>query len=163
MSIDEERNAVLQEIITWANTPYHHGACVKGAGTSCSWFLAGVYNNAIGTNFEVDEHFEQWWASSKNPDGTPIEMYIEGILNRGFIEITKDEALPGDLVISRMGKKTNVPYSHGGIIEAWPTVWHVCTKRGVTKIPNALSSAYFGVMPDTLRFFSLGKWRNASR
>jgi len=154
MDISEQRAAVVKEAREWEGTPYHHGAGLKKIGTSCSWFIAAVFNNALGANLTVVEHAEQWYLSDINIK-TKNNLYLNELQRHGFIEILEEDRGPGDLLLSRTN---NVLYCHGGIILAWPSVAHTIVGRGVDICRSAYSSWYFGQDIKSLKFYSWKEW-----
>lgn len=148
-----QRRVVITEALSWAKpkTPYHHGAQIKGAGVSCSQFVAAVFNAAIGTHLTVLDHVEQWYLNGKD------QLYTDSLKVQGFLEIPKDQVQVGDLVVSNTVYEL---YCHSGIIANWPsppTVIHV-SRNGCERVPSMLSSWYFTQKPDTHLYFSWGEW-----
>lgn len=154
MTIEEQREAVVKEAREWESTPYHHGACIKSVGVSCSWFIASVFNNALGLRLAVVDHFEQWYLSDKNVQAKN-DLYLDELRKYGFVDIKLDKVKKGDLVVS---KTSNILYCHGGIILDWPSIIHVAGPRGVELIKSAYASWFFGQDPDSLKFFTRSEW-----
>jgi cell wall-associated NlpC family hydrolase len=156
LSIEEvlkQRKSVVDEAITWMRTPYYHGNPVKGSGVSCSWFVAAVYNNALGIHLEVPDHSEQWWLNNAK------ELYLEGLNQQGFIQIKKEEVKDGDVAVSRFAPIGYCPvYNHSGIITKWPEILDVADGWGVRKARNIYSNFFFGSAPDEVQFYSWGEW-----
>lgn len=61
MTEQEQRAAVVAEARTWLGTPYHHEACVKGAGVDCGMLLRAVYiATGVMPKFEVESYPRDW-------------------------------------------------------------------------------------------------------
>ena len=154
MTIEEQRLAVKEEALTWQDTPYHPNAGVKGAGVCCAWFIAAVFNIALNWNIPFERYFEQWYMNDINIK-EKRELYLNGLLERGWVIISKDRVKMSDLVLSRTCNKL---YCHGGIIADWPAVIHVNSNRGVEHSKSLYSSWFFGQNPDSLIFLTRKEW-----
>jgi NlpC/P60 family putative phage cell wall peptidase len=111
----EQRQAVVAEALTWLGTPYHHRACVKGAGVDCAMLPLAVYK-AVGF---VPEHTEaeaypQDWHLHRDE-----ERYL-AFVRRFAREIEREALGPGDFVVWRWGRT----FSHGAIVLSPPRVIH---------------------------------------
>ena len=61
MTEKQQRTAVLDEARSWLGTPYHHRACVKGAGVDCAQILIAVYANAgLIQAFDTGDYPPDW-------------------------------------------------------------------------------------------------------
>jgi hypothetical protein len=156
------QEAVIAEALSWVGPPpwykvtcrYQHGECLKGFAASCGSFIAAVFNNALGTRLVCRQITEQWYLNAKE------QVYLEELQRQGFVEITRTEARPADLIVSR---PHNEIYCHGAIIVNWPqpaTLIH-CTLRGVQRSHSAWSNPCFSQKPETHRFFRWGRWMDA--
>ena len=108
------RQQIIQEAITWLKTPWHHAACVKGAGVDCVGLLRGVYN-AVGLIRMSDAEMPDY------PQDIMLhrnEETVLDVLSSYAQEITAP--LPGDVVVWKFGRI----FSHAGIVIEWPRVIH---------------------------------------
>lgn len=117
----QQRMAVVDEALTWLGTPYHHLGRVKGAGTDCGQFLAGVYDAAgVIPNPEVPDDYPHDWHLHRGE-----ERYLQAVLK--YAKAVEHPA-PGDVAVFRYGRCI----SHGGIILLWPVMIHSYLRIGVT-------------------------------
>jgi len=114
------REKIVQEARSWLDTPFRHGAGVKGAGCDCAHLITEVYF-ALGLipKIEFPIYGPDWWRHAEDP-----ERYIVEAAKKYFDEIKAAEAQPGDWVTLYMGKA----FAHCAIItgpktvvEAWPS------------------------------------------
>lgn len=52
---------VVQIAKEWIDTPYHHQASVKGAGTDCLGLIRGIWRELYGTEPELPPPYTQTW------------------------------------------------------------------------------------------------------
>lgn len=168
MNIAEQRRAVVREAATWIGTPFRHEARVKGAGVDCVYMPAESYNAAIGYSISPPVYSPQWHLHA-DKDGKFRELYLEGLVAQGFLEISDGKQIepfsaehfiaalkePGDFVVVKLAKT----YAHGAIILDWP--WIIQTEaapmgRGKVVKANAHANWYFTSRP--LKFFSPKVW-----
>jgi cell wall-associated NlpC family hydrolase len=147
----QQRAAVIRVAHEWLKTPYVHAAHVKGHGTSCSGLVADSFNEAIGTHLSVSAHDERWYMTATE------QLYLKNLVEQGFVEVTRETALPADLVISNTRYKI---YCHSGIITNWPkpaSAIHVSV-NGAELAKSIWSNWYFALKPDTHKYFRWGGW-----
>lgn len=153
MTIDEQRQAVIREAETWIGTPFHHAAAVKGAGVDCVHLPAEAYNRALGVHIEVPDYPAQWHLHKK--DGVFNELYLNGLFDQGFMEISAEDKKPADLAVSKLLRT----FCHGAIIADWPWVIQAeCKEYGANAVVrrDALANWYFQLRE--VRFFSWKAW-----
>lgn len=136
-----KRHDVAAEAMTWAGTPYHHHARVKGVGVDCVQLLCAVYE-ACGLlpPVEPGAYACDWHVHQET------ELYLLGLLGVGATEVQTSGL--GDAVLFRFGRT----WSHGGIVVAPDTVLHAYMGRGaiVTRFdeePLARRKARFFTLP----------------
>src|SRR5213078_3479197 len=118
--MNDARQTVIAEALTWIGTPFHHAARVKGAGVDCLMLLAEVYERAgIAPHIEPPFYVPDWHLHRD------AERYLDG-LTRYAREIA-GPLLPGDIALFRFGRT----FSHGAIVTAWPRVIHAYWSIGV--------------------------------
>jgi NlpC/P60 family putative phage cell wall peptidase len=130
-----ERAAVVAEARRWLGTPYHHGACVKGAGVDCAQLLIGVFS-AVGliATPKIESYPPDWHLHRS------AERYL-GIVLAHARELEDEMPLPGDVALWRFGRC----YSHGAIVIEWPLIIHAYLAR-----PCVLEDAERAVWLDTI-------------
>lgn len=152
-----QREAVAIEAMSWINTPFKHAACVKAAGVDCA-HVGETFRKVLGATFSFPPYYSpQWHLHEVNTEDGPrfVEIYIEGILNAGFIEIEKEQIQKGDVVLSKIGRV----FCHGGIIINWPEVVQAeSSPFGAGKVIKATANASWFLSGKQLRFFSWKDW-----
>lgn len=137
IEIQELRDAIVAEALTWEGTPYHHMGDIKGEGVDCAMLLVRVYQ-ALGIvpgGFDPRPYPPEWhlhrsyemfrgWTEgyahlcgSRGDDGT-----MEGRL-----------PLPGELIVYKFGRC----YSHGAIAIGDGMVIHSYLREGVVRAAMA--------------------------
>jgi cell wall-associated NlpC family hydrolase len=122
MSEPETRAAIVAEAMTWAGTPYHHRARVKGVGADCAQFPAAVYE-AVGLIPPVAPTYPHDWHMHRD-----AEIYLDWIAALGARPIEPGAEQAGDFAVWRFGRT----FSHGGIILARGRVIHAYVGVGVS-------------------------------
>jgi len=126
----DQRRMVVDEALTWLGTPHHHQGRVKGAvgsprpgGVDCLMLMGEVFHRAgLMDQVPLIEY---------PPDGHlhhSDELVIDWISRYAF-RITEEEALPGDVVLYKYGRR----FAHGAIIifPGWPRIIHAVLRRTV--------------------------------
>jgi cell wall-associated NlpC family hydrolase len=111
MLSNTQREAIVKEAKSWVGTPYRGWSCVKLAGVDCGQLIYGVFRAchhvpALELPKDYSLQLAQHRASTE---------YID-IVDRFFREIPEAEALPGDVVVYKLG----LAYAHAAIIIEWP-------------------------------------------
>ncbi len=117
----EQRRKIVQAAREWLGTPYHHRACVKGAGADCATFPLAVYKQCglIPAEYRPPAYAMQWHLHRSE------ELYLSEIEKFCCEIVTPPE--PGDFVVFRFGRT----FSHGAIVLDWPLIIHSCIPHGV--------------------------------
>jgi len=131
MNEKELRQAIVDEAKSWARTPWHHEARVKGGGVDCGMFLLEVYEK-VGLIPHIEpDHYSMDFMCHRSE-----EWFMETILKFAR-EITQPPFLPGDVIMFQHGRI----YSHSGIILDWPQIIHASAQdKCVTYADASLSS-----------------------
>lgn len=165
-----ERQRVVEEAWSWvhAKTPFHHCAAIKGVGIDCTNLLRSSFLTIRPEMPPV--HYLPQWHMNEQPDGNFRELLMEGLIERGLVEISdglpdvepfdKDHFIEaekgaGDVVVVRLART----YAHGAIIAEWPQVIQAeCSPYGRDMAVEASVEAnwYFTARP--VKFFSLADW-----
>src|ERR1700722_12678550 len=118
----QQRQAGIDEAMSWQRTPHHNGARIKGVGCDCGQFPLAVYE-ACGLipSTEPDRYSPQFHLNRTE------EWYL-GMCQRLGKELPPG-AIPqkADFVLYRVGRV----FSHGAIVIEWPTIIHSYVKVGV--------------------------------
>ena len=124
---EEWREAVVAEALTWATTPYHHRAAVKGVGADCALFPIAVYKTvgAIPVDFDPGSYPADW-ATHRDE-----ERYL-GFLKTLTREIDRESLKAGDFIVWKYGRS----FSHGGIMISDTLVIHAYLDAGVVTIDD---------------------------
>jgi cell wall-associated NlpC family hydrolase len=110
--MEEWRERVVEAALSWLRTPYHHAACVKGAGVDCAMLLTAVYHEA-GIIPHIDPRpYPPDWHLHRGE-----EKFLGWVTQ--FAHKT-DTPGPGDVILFKYGRCV----SHGGIVYRWPTIIH---------------------------------------
>lgn len=159
MTTTEARQKVVAEAQRYLGTPYFHMGMQRLAGVDCLTFL---YLSFLGAGLIKPiniEYYPQDWHHHRD-----IERYMMGLLQ--FTEEVpgppEREPLPGDVVLFRFGRV----FSHGALIESWPTVLHAFLDKGVIR-SSLLQDVKLMVVneqvpgrgkPRPRRYFCLKEW-----
>ena len=101
----EQRQAVVDETLSWLGTPYHHHGRVKAVGVDCAMLLAEVYQ-ACGLVQRVEPGFYPHdWHLHRGE-----ELFIQWVERLGAREVPAPKL--GDIGVWRYGRT----FSHGGIV-----------------------------------------------
>ena len=104
MITTEVRQRIVEETMTWINTPYHHMADVKGHGVDCGLLLVRVYvDMGLAPAFDPRPYDAQWFLHRDE------ERYLEWI--KRYCDKV-DVAQPGDIAVYRFGRCA----AHGAIV-----------------------------------------------
>lgn len=130
MTEAEERTAVIDEAMTWLQTPFHHRQAVKGAGVDCALFLYSVYRKVgLIPEIEIEQYSAQWHLHHDE------ERYMNWILQ--FADRVENAPFKaGDGALFRFGRAA----SHGVIIVEWPIIIHAFARAGMVTLDNALDN-----------------------
>lgn len=123
----EEREKVVAEVRSWIGTPYHHMACVKGAGVDCGQIIKATYEATGMIEPFILEKYAHDWHFHRDEEAYlgSLTLYCD-LISEG--DLTLDERaedpdfrpLPGDVIMFKIGRT----YSHGCMVTEWPLVVH---------------------------------------
>lgn len=136
-----ERARVVEEALSWLNTPYHPLARLKGVGVDCVMILAEVYERA-GLIPHVDPGFY-----SVQQGLHSAEEVLEGIVLSHGREVA--DPLPGDAVLFRFGRS----YSHAGIMISPVRFVHAMASAGLVCLTDLADGEVADREP---RFYTIG-------
>lgn len=117
----EQRAHIVRAAKEWLCTPYHHRACVKGAGADCAMFPLAIYKQCglIPAEYRPPEYAMQWHLHRAE------ELYLREL--EKFCTEVNGPPQPGDFAVFRFGRT----FSHGAIVVNWPSIIHSCIPHGV--------------------------------
>lgn len=111
-SPDQLRQAIVAEALTWAGTPFHDRAGVKGAGVDCIHFIIRVFAAAgVIKDFDPPVYSPQWFLHKDEP------LFLTG-LEKYAHQVEMPE--PGDIAMFNFGRHA----AHGAIIIDHYTMIH---------------------------------------
>lgn len=146
-----QRQLVVETARTWLGTPFHHYAGVKRVGVDCAFLLARVFEEAgLIAKQRIPAYPADWHIHRE------AERYLAHLIGMNAGEI-KGPPKPGDIVIFRFANC----FSHGAIVESWPTIIHSYVGRRVERENveraqwlNTLTEGADKGKPRPMRFFS---------
>jgi cell wall-associated NlpC family hydrolase len=122
-----KRTEIVREALTWLNTPFQHGARIKGVGAECGSFIVDVFARfGFAAKYQLPAHAEQW--AIHNESALFDELFYIREMKRFCTEITK-LPLPADVALFWWGHA----YSHGAIVIDWPHQLIHCWPTGAKK------------------------------
>jgi cell wall-associated NlpC family hydrolase len=120
--IENEYSNIIDEALSWLNTPYHSGARVKGVGVDCGQLLIAVYE-AAGVippgDCEPGPYSPEWHLHRSE------EKYLAWV--QKYCDPAEGKPQPGDIAVFQYGRCV----SHAGIVLQWPQIIHAYVGRGV--------------------------------
>lgn len=143
----EVREAIVNEALTWVNTPYRQCSRIKGVGVNCAQFLFGV---ALAAGVIPADSPEPRWYTPQMATHSKEERLISYVKAYGAIEV--ETPLPGDIILFKTGRA----HGHAAICIDYPNrIIHALPPSGVQ-----LGHAFEGRIGRLSRcYFSL--WRSA--
>lgn len=120
-------SAILAEARQWINTPWQHGASLRGQGTDCLGLIRGVLREVTGQDFALPPYDVGWYVVDRT------EPLLNGL--RRYLLQAKEDWLLGDILAFRM--KPSVSVRHLGILSAQlpePSFIHCLQRRGVVDV-----------------------------
>lgn len=110
---------ILDAARAWVGTPYHHRACVQGAGCDCLMLIVQAYTAAglLPADLTVPEYSQDMMFHSDD------SSYLDAVLS--YCDEVETPA-PGGIALWQFGRT----YSHGAIVASWPTVIHAYAPYG---------------------------------
>lgn len=117
------RDNLVNAALSWVGTPYHHGACVKGAGCDCATLVYAVLRECGLIEQEDIGHYGPDWFAH-----TGEEVYMRRVLRHAYktaegISYATLDAKPGCIVLTKHSTSSRV-YNHAGIVIKWPMIVH---------------------------------------
>lgn len=124
-----QRAAICAEARSWAGTPYHHCARIKGpqGGVDCAQLVWAVFFNCGLAPFMALENYSRDWFLHRS-----AEKYMGFVAGVG--RETGDPS-PGDVVLFKIGHC----FAHGAIIvePGWPAIVHAYSQAGRVLVDDA--------------------------
>lgn len=113
----QQRAAVVSEVLSWVGTPYHHEADVKGknGGVDCGMLIVRCFvDTGVVPSFDP-RPYPQFWYLHRD-----AERYLGHVLEHAGERAPGEIPQPGDLLLWKHGRC----YSHGAIVTQWPRFVH---------------------------------------
>ncbi len=144
---NEARAKIVEEGFRWvtAKTPYRGWSSMKGAGADCGQLLYGVFREVkhLPADLPLPKDYSLHIAQHRKS-----REYVD-VVATYMREIQEAEALPGDVVIVKIG----LAFAHGALIVRWPSsIIHAVANRGVS-CSHGLNAPMLRKKPK--RFFTL--------
>lgn len=122
-----QRQQIVEEAISWLNTPWRHAAQVKGAGVDCAQFLIAVFSHC-GVMPKIDTgHYPPDWHLHRD-DARFVNTLTEYAAPLGAEMLP----LPGDVAMWRYGRHA----AHGSIVVNWPLIIHAWRDMGAVVLTD---------------------------
>lgn len=152
LSENEVRKSLVEEAISWLNTPFHDKAMIKGAGVDCAYLPYAIYKacGLLPSDFTMPDYSPQFFVHRNE------EIFVEAFLRTGLVEVAPQPLKPGDLVVAKYGRV----YAHSGIVIEWPKVIHANPNSHVVKYDSVemyrlfsgdAPKKYFTLWPELLK------------
>lgn len=128
----QQREAIVNEALSWVGTPFIEKGMVKGekGGVDCARLICAVFSSAIGHHSEIPKMEDgssvslQYNLHCKEGD----EVYLKALEKWGWLQTDGHYKRRGDLLVPKLGRI----YWHGGIVVKWPFV--VTAHCGLKKV-----------------------------
>ncbi len=94
------RQQLIDEALSWVDTPYQTHQSCKGAGADCGGFCYGVWRNVglLPPDALPQRMSAQWYLHRTD------EVIVKELLSHGAVEIPLAEAKPGDVLTFQYGR-----------------------------------------------------------
>jgi hypothetical protein len=134
VTVQLQRQAVVEEALTWLGTPFEYGQCVKGVGVDCGRFPAAVFDRAGVKQIDILKipQIPAYWFLHKR-EGVP-SPYLEIFLKytTEYVPPPGTVPEPGDIVLAKEARD----WAHAAIVIAWPKVIGAAYEHCVTVWEN---------------------------
>lgn len=110
-----KRQDIIIEAKEWLGTKWQHQASLKQVACDCVGLVRGVYRELTGIDVDIAIDYPATWHLFKKEE----RLYNEA--KRHMVEIRKDEARPGDVLVFGF---YDHPASHVGILTSPDTFIH---------------------------------------
>ena len=141
------RQQIIEEAMSWCDTPYQHQASSKGHGADCLGLIRGVYRTLYGDEPVSVPPYAPDWAESGNAD------LLENAAARYLVPRNDDRLIPGDIALFRI--HAGGPARHLGLLtqenrflhayagrrvcESWLGRWWAARLAGLYSFPGVQS------------------------
>ena len=114
-----QRQAIIDEAMTWLKTPWRHAAAIKGAGVDCGRLLIEVYANVGLIERYTPDYYPQDFALHSSD-----ERFLANI-ERYAVQV--EHPKQGDIAVWKFGRC----FSHAAIVLTYPRIIHAKIGQGV--------------------------------
>lgn len=104
-----ERQAVVDEALSWIGTPYHHHGRIKGrdGGVDCLMLLAEIFERCgLVPPVEPGNYARDWHIHRSE------ELYMNGLMGYAGQRPEGETPVAGDIALFRFGRT----FSHGAVV-----------------------------------------------
>jgi cell wall-associated NlpC family hydrolase len=112
MTTQEQRKAVVDEAMSWVDTPWRHAARFKGVGVDCGQLLLAAFET-VGVKDHIAPYRQDWALHNS-------EELMLAVVERHCRPVVGREPLPGDVALFKFGRCL----SHSALVVRWPLVVH---------------------------------------
>ncbi|MEM0899602.1 MAG: NlpC/P60 family protein [Pseudomonadota bacterium] len=123
MSDENTRNQALGEARRWIGTPYRHQASKLGVGCDCLGLVRGIWRELYGADPAEGLAYSKDWSLTQGKENLLVNARVQ------CIEITIEDAMPGDLLIFRW--TANAVCRHLAIKATETTIIHAFERHAV--------------------------------
>lgn len=127
---------VVEAACAWLGTPWHHNACVKGAGVDCAQLLIAVFQEAgLTPDIRLGYYPPDWHMHRDEPRFVrELAKHADALDLRGRSgsDAIADVVRPGDVAMFNFGRHA----AHGAIVTAWPEVVHAYRDVGQVTVSD---------------------------
>lgn len=125
--IMEIRDRVLTAARNWIDTPYMHAASMRGVGCDCLGLVRGIWRDIYGDEPEMPPPYAPDWIETCGRET------LKEAAARHMNAIGPDAALPGDLVLFRIGYGSVA--KHAAILTDENKIIHAYSRHAVIESP----------------------------
>ena len=125
--MNANRQAVVDEAISWIATPYHIGSRIKGVGVDCATLVLSVLVNCgVMDDERLGRYAQDWWKHDTK------EQYMFNVL-RHAVKVLESvcyrtlKVEPGNIVLGRVANSKVL--NHAAIVINYPNAVHAISPK----------------------------------
>ena len=122
------RDQIVDEALTWVDTPYHVGACLKGIGVDCAQLIAGI-GLACGVLTRAQVCAVPWYDIA-TASHTRTGILVKELLRCGFTRKETAQIQIGDVLTFNTG----MDQGHLGVVVSNDMIVHACWRRAIHRV-----------------------------
>ena len=122
MTEAEMRKKIVDEALSWLDTPYHLKSRIKGVGVDCATLILQVMVNCgIFTDERLGPYSQDWWAHvTEEKYAVSVLRHAKKILETVCYRSTMVE--PGNILLVHTARSPRL--NHGAIVIKYPIIIH---------------------------------------